>query len=325
MTFLYLWGINIKYLLCNKKYITSVAVNPIRDTYFASNPELYCKIANKSTIISTMGTPVVKGVPIEKVMATQAKRLASGAVGSIASNAIMDRYDLNPYVAMGIGMGISGLAYRGINVVGNMDYVNRFGVKPVEAIPVDSKGAYTSFGELMSAEEKVRYDLYWDYAENGIDVEDRVRLSQWKHQPKADLYKKHKDVYDNPKYYDQVTGRINWPNDNGFLEGTKEIRIIKKGTIFKRIGEPSGQYLGNVEDSFDKRSLAPHSEGSKEYYYILLKDYEMTTGKAAPWFNKPGGGEQFIVFKNNRDLYTIEELEKKLKILKNITNSYTNK
>ena len=80
-------------------------------------PELYYKIDNASTIISTMGTPVVKGVPIEKVMATQAKCLASGAVGSVAFNAIMDRYDLNPYIAMGI----SGITYRGINAVGNID------------------------------------------------------------------------------------------------------------------------------------------------------------------------------------------------------------
>ncbi len=149
--------------------------------------------------------------------------------------------------------------------------------------------------------------------------------SQWECPVKAGLYKKYKTVYDNPKYYEQVTGRINWPDDYGFLGGTKETKVVKKGTIFKRIGEPTGQYLGNVEDSIDKRSLAPHSEGSKEYYYILLKDYKMTTGKTAPWFNKPGGGEQFIVFKNNRDLYTIEELEKKLKILKNVTDSYTEK
>src|SRR5699024_11201843 len=137
------------------------------------NPELYYKIGNASTIISSMGAPIASGVPGEQVMATQTKCMISGTVGSVASNALMDRYDLNPYVAMRIGMGISGITYEGINYIGNMGYVNGFGVKPVESIPVDSKGTYTSFGELMSAEEKARYDLYWDYAEKGIDVEDR--------------------------------------------------------------------------------------------------------------------------------------------------------
>jgi len=41
---------------------TSVAVNPIRDSIFKSNLELYYKIGNASTIMSTMGTPIVKKV-----------------------------------------------------------------------------------------------------------------------------------------------------------------------------------------------------------------------------------------------------------------------
>ncbi|HLR34315.1 MAG TPA: hypothetical protein VK071_03185, partial [Tissierellales bacterium] len=35
----------------------SVAVNSIRDSIFKSNPELYYKIGNISTIMSTMGNP----------------------------------------------------------------------------------------------------------------------------------------------------------------------------------------------------------------------------------------------------------------------------
>jgi len=35
------------------------------------NPELYYKTGNASTIISTMGTPIAGGLPIEKVMATK--------------------------------------------------------------------------------------------------------------------------------------------------------------------------------------------------------------------------------------------------------------
>ncbi|HLR36235.1 MAG TPA: hypothetical protein VK071_13025 [Tissierellales bacterium] len=50
-------------------------------------------------------------------MATQTKRLASGAVGSIASNVLIDEYDMNPYVAMGIGMGISNITYKEINSI----------------------------------------------------------------------------------------------------------------------------------------------------------------------------------------------------------------
>src|SRR5699024_2067203 len=95
----------------------SIAVNPIRDSIFKSNPQLYYTIGNASTIISSMGATIASGVPGEQVMATQTKRLASGAVGSIASNVLIEEYDMNPYIAMGIGMGISGLTYRGINSI----------------------------------------------------------------------------------------------------------------------------------------------------------------------------------------------------------------
>ncbi len=57
-------------------------------------------------------------------MATWVKGLASNTVGSVASNVLMDRYDLNPYVAMGIGIGISGLTYSGLETIGNMEYIN---------------------------------------------------------------------------------------------------------------------------------------------------------------------------------------------------------
>ncbi len=67
--------------------------------------------------MSTMGTPIVKGIPLEQIMAIQVKRAISNTVGSVASNALIDRYDLNPYVAMGIGIGISALTYRGIDLI----------------------------------------------------------------------------------------------------------------------------------------------------------------------------------------------------------------
>jgi len=84
-----------------------------------------------------MGTPIVKGIPLEQVMAIQAKRAISNTVGSVASNVLMDRYDLNPYVAMGIGIGISGLTNSGLETIGNTEYINEFGSKPVEASSMD--------------------------------------------------------------------------------------------------------------------------------------------------------------------------------------------
>ena len=106
--------------------------------------------------------------------------------------------------------------------------------------------------------------------------------------------------------------------DDGFLEGTKVTETIPEGTIFKRYGSPDGSFLGNTTDSFESRAMAPYSDPSindvEEHFYRLNKDYEMTTGKAAPWFNSSGGAEQFVVYKTNGKTYSINELIK-LKVL----------
>lgn len=137
---------------------------------------------------------------------------------------------------------------------------------------------------------------------------DKVKLSNWDYPPSADLYNKYKSVYDNPKYYNQSTGAIHWPDGDGFLEGTISKKMIPKGTIFKRIGYPSGEFLGNTLDSFESRSLAPHSEKSPVYYYKLMEDFEMTTGIAAPWFEQPGGAVQFVKYDSSGNKVKVQQL-----------------
>ncbi len=153
-----------------------------------------------------------------------------------------------------------------------------------------------------------------------ISEADRVKLDSWEYAPDDELYLKYKDVYDNPKYYNQKTGEINWPPDDGFQVGTKVDKVIDEGTIFKRYGKNSGEFLGNATDSFESRALAPHSEGAEVHYYQLMDDYEMTAGEAAPWFGSDGGAEQFVKYKpNSIDKYTVKELED-AGILKDVTS-----
>ena len=131
-----------------------------------------------------MGTPVVKGVPIEKVMATQAKRMISSTVGSIASNAIMDRYDLNPYVAMGIGMGISGLTYRGIDwiEVDTTMGITASGGKTNEPVLSDKMKVNTDYGEYSTnIDENVlvvkKQELHMGLAETFKDANYRTVIT----------------------------------------------------------------------------------------------------------------------------------------------------
>lgn len=106
-------------------------------------------------------------------------------------------------------------------------------------------------------------------------------------------------------YYDQATGQIHWPPDDGFKVGSKHSEVIEKDTIFIRYGDNSGNFLGNASDSFESRALAPHSENTEVYYYKLVEDYEMTTGEVASWFGSDGGAEQFVNYKPDGSEYTM--------------------
>ena len=168
-----------------------------------------------------------------------------------------------------------------------------------------------SFSAGMSAEDAARYEQFWQEVEHGLDVDSRIKINNWKYTPSAELYLKYKNVYDNPKYYDQITGEINWPGNDGFKNNSIE-KIISKNTIFKRYGGEEGEFLGNATDPFETRSLAPHSDpeltNTEIHYYQLIEDSKMTTGEAAPWFDSNGGAEQFVIYKSDGSKYTIKEM-----------------
>lgn len=123
----------------------------------------------------------------------------------------------------------------------------------------------------------------------GISNAERVKFKNWEYPPSGDLYLKYKNVYDNPKYYNQETGALSWPPNNGFVKGTEKVDILKPGTIIDRYGEPTGEFLAPMGDSYPSRALAPHSETSKHYVYEVIEDLEITSGEIAPWFDQPGG------------------------------------
>lgn len=65
-------------------------------------------------------------------------------------------------------------------------------------------------------------------------------------------------------------------NQEYYFVGTADCKVAGA------LGLQRGEFLGNSVDSFESRTLAPHSEGAEIHYYQLVEDYEFTTGKAAP-------------------------------------------
>ncbi|WP_051748072.1 TNT domain-containing protein [Terribacillus saccharophilus] len=149
------------------------------------------------------------------------------------------------------------------------------------------------------------------------DIEIPENMKKWDYPPSQELYRKYESVYKNPKYYDQETGAIHWPPNDGFVSGTQKTETLHTGMRIDRYGNPAGSFLAPESDSFPSRALAPHSELAPYYVYEVTDDFEVTLGKIAPWFDQPGGGTQIIKYKPNGRPYSIEELIE-LKVIKQI-------
>ncbi|KIL51077.1 T7SS effector LXG polymorphic toxin [Jeotgalibacillus campisalis] len=140
-----------------------------------------------------------------------------------------------------------------------------------------------------------------------ISEADQKKLESWNYAPNEEKYLKYKETFDNPKYYNQETGDINWPPNDGF-EGEPAIMKIETGTLIDRYGGPGGNFFSPEGVPYDNRALALHSDEADYYVYKVIEEFEVTGGKAAPWFDKPGGGTQFIKYHENGEMYSIAEL-----------------
>ncbi|MBC6316467.1 glycohydrolase toxin TNT-related protein [Listeria grandensis] len=144
-------------------------------------------------------------------------------------------------------------------------------------------------------------------AERQINAVDKLKLEKWSYPPNEAKYLKYKAVYDNPKYYNQTTGDINWPPNNGFSGAPKDT-IIKEGSLLDRYGEPRGEFFSPKDVPYEMRALALHSDEANYYVYRVLNDFDAKGGVAAPWFDRPGGGTQYIKYHSNGEAYTMKEL-----------------
>ena len=162
---------------------------------------------------------------------------------------------------------------------------------------------------LMSMEpmDRQRYLQWHKYAEAGIEPSDRVKLRNWSYPPEPEFYLKNKNVYDNPDYFNQLTGDTIYPGSpessmgrvdgsihkNGFLNGEYVEDIIEPGTVLDRYGDnDSGRYFSPSGASFGERALPPFMKNKPKITYIATKPIPNKKGLIAPWFDEPGMGIQ---------------------------------
>ncbi len=160
-----------------------------------------------------------------------------------------------------------------------------------------------------------------------ISRADRKKLSKWKYPPPDDLYLKYKEVYDNPKYFNQKTGDVIYPgtgtdpNIAGFTNGEfKEITLTPGQTIDRYGSNPTGQYFSPEGTPYGSRALPPFMEKETCTVYEVLKPFKVKAGEICPWFDEPRLGTQFFTDFEIIDLYTEMPVKANVKTL--IDNKY---
>ena len=171
----------------------------------------------------------------------------------------------------------------------------------------------------MEPMDRQRYLQWHEYAEAGIEPSDRVKLRNWTYPPEPEFYLKNKNVYDNPDYFNQLTGDTIYPgtpesslgrvdgsiHKDGFLNGKYKESVILPGTRINRIGSnPTGRYFSPEGATFGEKALPPFMKLQPNSDYIVLKEIPTKVGLVAPWFDEPGMGIQYFTYS------TIDELEK---------------
>ena len=88
------------------------------------------------------------------------------------------------------------------------------------------------------------------------------------------------------------TCRYEFPRREGFAAIPRAV-WLKPGTLLDRFGQPGGRFLAPADASYMGRAV-PYDRLKMPYYrYEVRKPLRVAAGKAAPWFDQPGGGIQY--------------------------------
>jgi hypothetical protein len=90
----------------------------------------------------------------------------------------------------------------------------------------------------------------------------------------------------------QADCRYAFPPRDGFTARPRII-VLRPGTLIDRFGQPTGNFLAPADASYMGRAV-PYDRLKMPYYrYAVVKPLRVQAGKAAPWFDQPGGGIQY--------------------------------
>lgn len=99
----------------------------------------------------------------------------------------------------------------------------------------------------------------------------------------------------------QTDCRYWFPQRDGFSGKPRNI-VLRPGTVIDRFGQPGGNFLAPADSSYMGRAV-PYDRLKMPYYrYEVLRPLRVQAGKAAAWFDQPGGGLQYKTALKVQDL-----------------------
>jgi hypothetical protein len=89
-------------------------------------------------------------------------------------------------------------------------------------------------------------------------------------------------------------GRYAWPPDDGYA-APPVLVVLPAGVLLDRFGGPGGSFLSPHGAGFDARALPSQCQDMLRQYHVyeVVRPLPVWAGKAAPWFDEPGGATQF--------------------------------
>ena len=308
--------------LGNAGDIHTKSYNRIRDTLFMGNDKLYHDVGNVFVTASAIMIPigqtqsVVKGLTQFAIgeagaytagqFAYHGTKLLGGSeedaqtanfigniVGGYAVSSAASKFSLNK-----VKVDVEAPKYNREQILKNLEE-SRLARESSNFDQYLAKEKFQKTLMGMDPMDRQRYLQWHEYAESGIMVQDRVKLLSWERPVNSKLYLENKAVYDNPKYFDQLTGSENWPgqkgdpNIDGFVKGEYQKTTLSPGDKIDRFGSDYGHFFGNIGESKEMRAMSPNSDFKNYNQYEILMDLPVLKGKIAPWFDQPGGGIQF--------------------------------
>ena len=263
----------------------SFAMNPIRDTLFLGNGELYHSLGQIFSLTTGVFIPIAQTQSIAQGIS----QFFWGTVGSIATGQaayhgtkLLGGNEETAQLMNLIGNFIGG--YSAAKAVENFSLNGKTVPKVESALEIENR-VMENIKASKTARESSKFDNYLrqEYAQQGKYFPERIIMPNGKKAYLSADYFEGKQIPVRSRSFVDAQGHIKWPpkGTDGFVvdsAGTPitELANLKAGQVLDRFGSNGGRFTSPVNNgeklAFNTRGL-PYPEGYQEYHqYEVVKD-----------------------------------------------------